>query len=244
MAGDGIRCALVTGAASGIGSACVDAFIAAGATVIGVDVAESQGGGPGSEPRTCDVSDDDAVAALFADLARTHDRIDAIVNVAGVQTAAALEHASVGDWDRQMAVNVRSCFLMAKHGLPLLRRSESAAIVNVGSVAGHRGTAGVSGYSASKGGVIALTRSLAHELAPKGIRVNSVSPGWTETAFNAPVITELGGQSELDELVRGNVPLGRQGTPDEIASAAVFLAGPAASYITGQDLVVDGGLSS
>lgn len=237
------RVVVVTGAASGIGRACAAAFVEEGATVVGVDIAEIE---PGHKlhSQVCDVSEESSVATLFDTVAREHGRLDAIVNVAGVQRAAAVEQATVADWDRQLAVNVRSCFLLAKFGIGLLESSDGAAIVNVASVAGVAGTAGVTGYSASKGGVIAFTRSLAHEFAPRGVRVNALSPGWTDTAFNAPVIGELGGQAQLDELVRTSVPMGRQGRPEEIASAAVFLAGPGASYITGQNLVVDGGLSS
>lgn len=237
------RVVMVTGAASGIGRACVEAFLAEGAVVVGVDVVDIDSA-PSFHPRVCDVADEAAVGELFDAVAREQGRLDAVVNVAGVQRAAPVESATVADWDRQMAVNVRSCFLLAKFGGTLLEKSADAAIVNVASVAGLKGTAGVTGYSASKGGVIALTRSLAHELAPRGIRVNALSPGWTDTAFNGPVIAELGGQDQLDELVRTTVPLQRQGRPGEIAAAAVFLAGPAASYITGQNLVVDGGLSS
>ncbi|MEE4024046.1 SDR family oxidoreductase [Gordonia sp. PKS22-38] len=237
------RVAVVTGAASGIGSACVAALLNEGATVVGVDIVETA---PVDRfhPSVCDVSDESAVRGLFAEIARQHGRLDAIVNVAGIQRAARVDLADVSDWDAQLAVNVRSCFLLAKYGLELLKGADNGAIVNVASVAGIKGTAGVTGYSASKGGVLAFTRSLAHEFAPHGIRVNAVSPGWTDTAFNGPVINELGGQSELDELVRTTVPLGRQGRPAEVAAAAVFLAGEAASYITGQNLVVDGGLSS
>lgn len=237
------RVVVVTGAASGIGRACATAFLAEGATVVAADIVETDSG-PALHPRVCDVSDESSVAELFDSVQRDYGRLDAIVNVAGVQRAAPIESATVSDWDRQLAVNVRSCFLLAKYGIELLQASDSASIVNVASVAGLKGTAGVSGYSASKGGVIALTRSLAHELAPRGVRVNALSPGWTDTAFNGPVIGELGGQAQLDELVRTTVPLRRQGRPEEIASAAVFLAGPGASYITGQNLAVDGGLSS
>ena len=145
--------------------------------------------------------------------------------------------------DRQLEVNVRSCFLLSKFGAGLLEKAADAAIVLVASVAGIRGTASVTGYSASKGAVIAFTRSLARELAPRGVRVNSLSPGWTDTAFNAPVIAEFGGQAQLDALVENTVPLRRQGRPVEMAAAAAFLAGPAASYITGHNLVADGGLS-
>jgi NAD(P)-dependent dehydrogenase (short-subunit alcohol dehydrogenase family) len=254
------RVVIVTGAASGIGRACAAAFVADGATVVGVDlaaiedaVADAGAEGAGADDagavgrlraETCDVSDEDAVGALFDRVGRRFGQVHAIVNVAGVQRAAAVEEATVADWDRQLTVNVRSCFLMAKHGTPLLRRAATPAIVNVASVAGIRGTGGVTGYSASKGGIIAFSRSLARELAPCGIRVNALSPGWVDTAFNAPVIAELGGQEQLDRLVQANVPLGRQGRPEEIAAAAVFLCSPQASYITGQNLVVDGGLSS
>ncbi|WP_224404034.1 SDR family NAD(P)-dependent oxidoreductase [Pseudonocardia sp. ICBG1034] len=191
-----------------------------GREVIGVDLAGAD--------VTCDVAAPDAVARVLD----TVGALDAIVHVAGIQRAAPVEKEAVTDWDRQIAVNVRSGFLLAKYGAAVLDVAPAPAIVLVASVAGLRGTAKVYGYSASKGAVHALTRSLARERAPRGIRVNSLSPGWTDIAFNGPIIAELGGGDERDALVRANVPLGM---PDELAAAAVLLAGPASSYITGQD---------
>lgn len=242
------RIAIVTGAASGIGRAIAETFVRAGARVVYADrdkaAGEAAAAATGSEAVAVDVSDSEAVAALCARTAEADGGFDIVVNVAGVQRAGLVTDLSLQDWNEQMAVNVGSCFLLAKHGVPYMRGRDGASIVNVASVAGIKGTAGVCGYSASKGAIIAFTRSLAHELGPEAIRVNSLSPGWVDTPFNDPVTGQLGGRGALEALVSTTVPLRRQGLPRELAEAALFLVDGASSYLHGHNLVVDGGLSS
>jgi dihydroanticapsin dehydrogenase len=168
-------------------------------------------------------------------------RLDVVVNNAGVQRSGAVTDFDESEWDLLLGVNPKSCFLSAKYGVPLLRRGGGGVIVNVSSIAGLKGGPGMTGYSASKGAIIAFSRALATELAGDGIRVNSISPGWVDTPFNGPAIDFLGGPEQQQALVEHGVPMGRQGVPAEIASSILFLASDASSYMTGQSLVVDGG---
>jgi dihydroanticapsin dehydrogenase len=140
-----------------------------------------------------------------------------------------------------MRVNPRSCFLGAKYGVPYLRERGGGSIVNVSSLAGLKGGPGMTAYSASKGAIIAFTRALAEELAPDNIRANSVCPGWIDTPFNEPAIEFMGGRAQQEEMVQQTVPLKRQGRPEEIAPGILYLASDASSYVTGQELVIDGG---
>jgi dihydroanticapsin dehydrogenase len=141
-----------------------------------------------------------------------------------------------------MEVNPRSCFLGAKYGLPFLVQRGGGVIVNVASLAGLKGGPGMTAYSASKGAIIAFTKALAAELAPANIRVNAMCPGWIDTPFNQPAIDFMGGREVQDRVVEQIVPLGRQGVPEEIATGMLFLASDASSYMTGQALVIDGGV--
>jgi dihydroanticapsin dehydrogenase len=141
-----------------------------------------------------------------------------------------------------MSLNARSCFLTCKHSAPYLVERGGVTITNMASLAALNGAAGLGGYSASKAAIVALTRVMAAELGRFQIRVNAVCPGWIDTAFNEPAITALGGASARDEMIAGSVPLGRQGSVREVADVFVFLASQASSYVTGQAIVVDGGL--
>jgi dihydroanticapsin dehydrogenase len=242
------RVAVVVGAASGIGKAVADQLLGAGATTVYADRDAGRGEAAASGDRAhftvVDLLDPASVEALFADTAERHGGVDVVVNVAGVQLAGNVTDLAVEDWDLQMEVNARGCFLIAKYATPVLRGRDGAVIVNVASCAALGGTPGMTAYSASKGAIIAFGKALAHELAPDGIRVMSISPGWTDTPFNDPVTAQMGGREAIDELVRGMVPMGRQSSPEEMARAIVFLCGEGASYMTGGNLVVDGGLTA
>jgi dihydroanticapsin dehydrogenase len=240
---------VVTGGAGGIGRATAHRFVREGASVFIADVDENAADEAVStapadlgsiEFVRCDVTDPSDVEALMRTAAAGAGGIDVVVANAGILRAVDVVDMEPESWDQVMAVNARSCFLTAKFAIPHLRARRGGAIVNMSSLGGIKGAAGLAAYAASKGAIIALTKSLAAELAPDSIRVNCVCPGWVATSFNAPVVARLGGAESQERLVREVVPLARQGTPDEVAECVYFLA-TAATYVTGQALVVDGG---
>lgn len=249
MSGLAGKVALLTGAASGIGRATALEFARAGATVVIGDVdAEGAGetvalveseGGRASAHR-CDVSVSDDLAALVAQAEDEHGGFDAVFGNAGLLRTAPLEELGVELFERHLAVNLTANFLLAKLTAPVLRKRGGGSLIFTGSVGGLRGTAGSAAYNASKGGLVNLTRSLADELGPDGIRVNCICPGWVDTPFNEPFWAHAG-RGAIEEVVR-SIPLRRQATPDEIAPSVVFLAGDGARYITGHALVIDGGV--
>ena len=149
---------------------------------------------------------------------------------------------AVDEWDRTFAVNVRSMFLVSRALIPLMR-TNGGVIVNTASTSGLVGEMGIPAYNSSKGAVVNLTRQLAADYTREGIRVNCVCPGWIPTGFNDPVLADMT-DAEVNAMVKATVPMGRQGTPDEIAAAVTFLASDDATYITGHALVVDGGLTA
>ena len=244
------RRVVITGAASGIGRATAELMAIEGAKIVIGDVNEAgadetvgtirEKGGAAWFLRT-DVTDAAQVKSLLATAEQEMGGIDIIVNNAGLQRSGAVTDFDEVDWDALMRVNPRSVFLFAKYGVPYLRRGTAAAILNTASIAGLRGGGGLTAYSASKGAIVAFSRALALELAPDRIRVNCVCPGWVDTPFNNPAIEFMGGREKQAELVKNSVPMRRQGMPSEIAPAMVFLVSDAASFITGQAFVIDGG---
>ena len=222
------RRVVLTGAAANIGKAIANLFVAEGALVVIGDIDERAqqtadglvaSGGTAAFVRT-DVSNGAQVENLFARAAEIMGGVDVIVNNAGVQRSAAITEMSEEIWDLHMSVNAKSCFLAAKYGIPHLRSSSTApSIVNMASVGGIKAPAGLSGYSASKGAIIAFTRTLASELGGEGIRVNCVAPGWIDTSFNDPIVQHMGGKDAQAVAVKAGVPLGRQGRSDEVAQA-------------------------
>jgi dihydroanticapsin dehydrogenase len=241
------RTAVVTGARANIGGATARLFAEVGARVLLVDrdpgveetAAEIRAAGGDAASVVCDVSSPADVERL----AGAVDGLDVLVNNAAVHRVGPVAEFAVADWDETFAVNVRGSFLTVRALLPQLRSSTAAAIVNTSSQVGLHGAPGATAYSASKGAVIAFTKALALELAPDGIRVNAICPGWVDTPFNAPAIAMLGGPEAQARIVQESVPLGRQARPEEIASATLFLCSDASSYMTGQVLPVDGGVT-
>jgi dihydroanticapsin dehydrogenase len=244
------KVAIITGAATGIGRATALLFAKEGASVVVADINEDDAhrtvadiedkGGSARFVQT-DVSEAEDVQALMERSAEEMDGIDVIVNNAGAQRSGAVTEFEESEWDLLMRVNPRSCFLGAKYGVPYLRERGGGSIVNVSSLAGLKGGPGMTAYSASKGAIIAFTRALAEELAPDNIRANSVCPGWIDTPFNEPAIEFMGGRAQQEEMVQQTVPLKRQGTSEEIAPGILYLASDASSYVTGQELIIDGG---
>jgi NAD(P)-dependent dehydrogenase (short-subunit alcohol dehydrogenase family) len=222
------KIAVVTGGSSGIGRAVVRRLEAGGASVV---VASR------SEGHRTDVADEDSVRALFEAVGP---ELHILVNAAGVLATTSLTPAiSVDEWEQAFAVNARGTFLCCKHALPRMRRG--AAIVNVASVAGMVGVPGRAAYGASKGAVIAFTRALAVDHAADGVRVNCVCPGTIDTPWIDRLVDDLG--ASRDALV-ARQPMGRMGTPDEVAEAIAYLASNRARFTTGTELVLDGGMTA
>jgi NAD(P)-dependent dehydrogenase (short-subunit alcohol dehydrogenase family) len=245
------RVAIVTGAASGIGRAAASELVARGLDVVVADLdgdGASRAAAELDEVGTAhavqvDMADSAQVERLVAETAERFGRLDVVVNNAGVQRSGAVTDFAESDWDLLLGVNPKSCFLAAKHAVPLMRSTAGGggSIVNVSSIAGLKGGPGQTAYSASKGAIVAFSRALAVELAADSIRVNCLCPGWVDTPFNAPAIEFMGGRDQQDAMIAATVPLGRQGRPDEIARTIAFLALDDSAYMTGQALVVDGG---
>jgi NAD(P)-dependent dehydrogenase (short-subunit alcohol dehydrogenase family) len=227
------KVAFVTGGASGIGAELVRQLRAAGAAVAVADIAAT--------PRV-DVTDPDSIAAALQSAAAEHGRLDVVFSNAGVLMAGSVEHMPIADFDRTIAVNLRGAFLTARFAIPHLRAAGGGAIVFTASTASHVGALHEAAYDASKSGILGLVRALSVEVAVDGIRVNAVCPGWIDTPFNDPLWNEAADRAAAERGVMTTVPLRRQGRPAEVVSAMLYLASPAASYITGQNLVIDGGL--
>ena len=232
---------VITGAASGIGATSARLFAAEGARVAGVDVAE---GGEGELVLRTDVTDDEAVRDMYARVRSELGRIDVLFNNAGISPpddTSALE-TSLETWQRVQEVNLRSVFLCCKHGIPHLLDSGGGSVINTASFVATMGSA-VSqiSYTASKGGVLALSRELGVEFARRGVRVNALCPGPVST----PLLQELFAkdpQKAARRLV--HLPMGRFAEAEEIANAALFLASDESSYVTASTFLVDGGLSA
>lgn len=240
------RTVLVTGGSRGIGAACVSAFARAGWSVVFLyrraeEAAESlcarlRGEGLDVSCRRCDVSRRDEVFRTVDDLMRTYHRFDALVNNAGVAHIGLFTDMTEEQWDALFAVNLKGAFNVTQAVLPGMISQGSGAIVNVSSMWGEVGASCEVAYSAAKAALIGMTKALAKEVGPSGVRVNCVSPGVIDTDMNAELT-----EADLAALAE-ETPLGRIGRAEEVAEAALYLCGEGASFITGQVLGVSGGL--
>jgi NAD(P)-dependent dehydrogenase (short-subunit alcohol dehydrogenase family) len=244
------KTALVSGAGAGIGRAIAEEFARLGARVVGAELDAARAESAGEELRAvglavdmqhADVRDPAAVAALVQRIEATHGSLDILVNNVGdfLGISAPFEQTGEAEWDALYAVNLRHVFLVTRAALPLLRRSApGSTIINVSTIEAFRGIPMCPVYSAFKAGVTGFTKSLALELAPAGIRVNAIAPETTETEQVKPSVYLA---EEHREHVPRWIPLGRFGTPQDIAGCAVFLASDLSAWVTGTTIHADGG---
>jgi NAD(P)-dependent dehydrogenase (short-subunit alcohol dehydrogenase family) len=231
------RVAVVTGAASGIGAATVEVFVREGARVAALDVAPIPASA-GVLPVRCDVAEEDEVAAALATVDGELGPVDVLVNQAGIIPRGPLRDLTVAEWDRTMAVNVRSMFLTCRALIPGMVARGGGVVVNCASGAAFTAGRELPAYTASKGAVLALTRALAVDSAPD-VRVNAVCPGLIDTP--GPLAGQPASLDANRRRAAAATPLGRLGTPAEVAEAILWLASPRSSFATGSALVLDGG---
>ncbi|HKT54799.1 MAG TPA: glucose 1-dehydrogenase [Caulobacteraceae bacterium] len=251
------KVALVTGGAGGIGKACALALAREGAVVVITDIRDDAGLANAAEIAAVggrceylhqDVTVEEAWVEVLAEIKRRHGRLDVLVNNAGIGLASpSIASVSLADWRRQQAVNIEGVFLGIKHGLLLMRQTKTGgSIINMSSVSGLRGALLLAVYSATKGAVSLLTKSVALECAQKGdgIRVNSVHPGIIQTPIWKEMLAGSNFAPNLDAMAGPLVPLGVKGYPDDVAGGVLWLASDESRYVTGSELVIDGGMTA
>ncbi|MDY0171032.1 MAG: 3-oxoacyl-[acyl-carrier-protein] reductase [Thermoguttaceae bacterium] len=240
------RVALVTGAGRGLGRTIAQSLAASGASLACVDVdadalAETvdavRSGGSRAEAFTCDVTDSGRVNEVVDQVVKQMGRLDILVNNAGITRDGMIMRMKDDQWDAVLAINLRGTFLFTRAAARPMMKARGGRIINIASVSGLMGNPGQANYSASKAGVIGLTRTVARELASRNITVNAIAPGFIATEMTAKLGEEILAQ------VQKEIPLGRLGEPQDVADAVLYLAGDAAEFITGHVLTVDGGLT-
>jgi len=236
------KIALVTGASRGIGRAIAEALVARGATVVGTATSENGAQnisaylGENGTGGVLNVSDQSSVEALLAKVAETYGGIDILVNNAGVTGDNLLMRMKEDEWQSIIDTNLTSIFRMSKGVLRGMMKKRAGRIINIGSVVGSSGNPGQTNYCAAKAGLVGFSKSLAREVASRGITVNVVAPGFISTDMTDKL------SDEQRETISKDIPATRLGSPEEIASAVVFLASQEAAYITGETIHVNGGL--
>lgn len=239
--------ALVTGASQGIGKACAIelarngakvACVARNAEKLAVTVAEITAAGGQAEAISCDVKDGDAVTKMVDGLVEKWGRLDILVNNAGVTRDTLIPRMSDAEWDDVIDTNLRGAFLFTRAAVKHMMSQRYGRIINMASVSGLMGNPGQTNYSASKAGLIGFTRSVSRELAKRKITVNAVAPGFIESEMTAKLGADL-----VKQIAKERIPANRVGTVGDVAACVLFLASKEASYITGQTLTVDGGMT-
>ncbi|MGI3185407.1 SDR family NAD(P)-dependent oxidoreductase [Nioella aestuarii] len=251
------KVALVTGGRGGIGRAICERFEAEGAQVFAADLSETgslEGPAAAGEFLRLDVASEEEAIAAMTHIRDREGKLDILVNAAGIEIEKTIEHTTLAEWNRSFVVNVTGTFLASKHALPLLRAAagagQSASIINFGSYDGFIADPGLAAYCATKGAVHALTRAMACDHGPEGIRVNAICPGYIDTpmlqSFFAGDGSGGGGKTidQLQQAVRDVHPMRTYGTPEDIANLVLWLASDEARYASGQLWVLDGGLSA
>ena len=238
------RIALVTGGCGGIGRAICQRFHAEGAVVYATDVASFTFDQPNIHVLHQDVGAEDDARAVMARVQEDHGQLDILVNAAGIEIEKTIEDTTLEDWNRSFSVNVSGTFLTSKHALPLMRKAGAGSIINFGSYDGFIADPSLAVYCATKGAVHALTRAMACDHGPEGIRVNAVCPGYVDTPMLQSFFGESGDIESLKQAVRDVHPIRSYGQPEDIANLVNWLAGDEARYASGQLWVIDGGLSA
>lgn len=241
---------IVAGGATGIGRAAVRGFRARGDNVLLVDhrpeaaqlLTEDAPGAIRFIQR--DLAEPDAPRAIVGQALDAFGSLDTVLVTAALMVSAALEDWTCELWDRTVALNLRMPFLFAQAAAPLLAKSTNPSLILISSTGAIRGHAGMSAYQATKAALPALCRSLTAELGPLGIRINTLMPGWIDTPFNDPFWSYQKEPEERRLQIESQIPLRRQGDPEEVASMVLFLASPAGRYIAGTSIVIDGGYTA
>jgi 3-oxoacyl-[acyl-carrier protein] reductase len=239
--------AIVTGGSRGIGMEIVKKFLSEGASVYFMDLVESEAmddfqalaGETGASVtfKKTDVSSEEEVTGVVKEILEDSGGIDVLVNNAGITRDGLIFRMPVENWEMVLKINLTSAFLLSKHLAMAMMKRKTGSIVNMASVVGIGGNPGQTNYSASKAGLIGFTKSLAKEVAARGVRVNAVAPGYIDTEMTKKL------NEQAREAMLSQVPMGRPGTPEEVAKVVLFLASDLASYITGRVIQIDGGMA-
>ncbi len=243
------RVALVTGSSRGLGFAMAEGLAECGATVVlngrnektlAEGAKKLKDRGLRADFSVFDVTNEAATRAAIDDIARRHGRLDILIANAGMTIRKPLEEWTLAQWNEVIAADLTACFLVTQCSVPHMKKNKYGRVIYTTSLTAVRGRPGIHAYVAAKTGLIGMTRSLACELAEHGITVNGVLPGYFETELNAALLAN----KEFVEFVNSRTPMRRWGKPRELAGAAIYLAAEASSYVTGQQITVDGGTSA